>query len=87
MSSDSVIPQRNSLVVPLYADLEVLAFRDVLLSNSASRLLHWMEIGERTLNNNWRMESDSSSLSPIIRFVKPGLIKRAFCPVTCGIHS
>ena len=40
-----------------------------------------LETLSQTLNKSCSKASDSSCFTPMIRFVKPGLIYNAFCPV------
>lgn len=83
---DAIVPERHGAVVPADTDLEVLALGDVLAACQKENLC----ISDRgaggklwlTLNRSFRIASDSSSFSPTMRFVKPGLTKRAFWPVT-----
>jgi hypothetical protein len=82
MGGDPVIPQRNCLIIPLDANLDILALGNVLQGFSQIRRVN-SEV-RHTLKSNCSMASDSSSFNPTILFVKPGLTNKAFSPVAYG---
>ena len=93
MSSDPIVPQRHSLIVPLDSDLQVLSMRDMLIQISLVSFHYFTllynpffnfyerEDANHTVNSNFSRASDSSSFKPSIRFVNPGFTNRAFSPV------